>query len=439
VSTGGGVTLDRGLGFWALVSYGLGDILGAGIYALMGKVAGVAGAHAWLGFGVSLLAASITALTYSELVNRFPRSGGEAFYAERGFGMPLVSSVTGWLVFCAGTLSLAAIAVVFAGYLESWLPAVPGPLVIVAFILALGFVNFRGIRESSMANIVCTVIEASGLVLVIVVGGAHLMGGGVGATGPPPATNPLALDGADPERVMQAAALAFFAFIGFQDMVNVAEEVEAPERNFPAAILTALGVAGIIYVAVAIIATAVVDPRVLGASSAPLTEVVEVAGGGGLARVFPVVALFAVANTGLLNFIMASRLLYGMAGQGLVPSPLARVHAGRRTPHLAILTVLTAALVLALSGTLGYLAGATSTLLLVVFLVVNLALVMVKRRDGAGDRPGFRVPAAVPLLGVFVTAAVMGFAEPTVLMTTAGLAAVGAGLYGIRRASGARP
>lgn len=427
----GDIRLARNLGFWALVSYGLGDILGAGIYALMGKVAGVAGMHAWLAFGVSLVAAAITALSYSELVNRFPRSGGEAFYAQQGFRLPLVSSVTGWLVFCAGTLSLSAIAVVFAGYLGDWLPAVPVPLVTVAFLGTLGLVNFRGIRESSLANIVCTVIEASGLLLVIGVGGLYLVEHGpvASASG---STSPLDLRGLEPARVMQGAALAFFAFIGFQDMVNVAEEVEQPERNFPTAILTALGAAGLTYIVIAVIATSVVDPAVLGRSSAPLSDVVRTAGGDWLERIFPVIALFAVANTGLLNFIMASRLLYGMAQQGLLPASLARVHAVRRTPHVAIGTVLAAAVGLSLSGTLGYLAGATSTLLLGVFLVVNLALVRVKHRDAGGDREGFRVPTAVPWLGVCTTAAVIGFAEPSVLWTTTGLAVAGAGLYGMR-------
>ena len=421
--------LKRTLGFWALACYGLGDILGAGIYALMGKVAGVAGTHAWLGFSVSLVAAAITALTYAELVTRFPRSGGEAFYTQQGFRLSLVSTVTGWLVFCAGTLSLSAIAVAFAGYLQDWVPALPAPVITVAFIVTLGFINFRGIRESSMANILCTAIEAAGLIVVIVVGVLYLAETGPAAT-PASSLHPAQ---ADWTSVMQGAALAFFAFIGFQDMVNVAEEVKSPERNFPAAILTALGVAGLMYIIIAVIAVQVVEPSVLGDSSAPLSQVVATATGNGrLQHIFPVIALFAVANTGLLNFIMASRLLYGMATQGLLPAALSRVHGDRRTPHRAIIAVMVAALALALSGTLGYLAGATSTLLLVVFLAVNLALVLVKRRDPEGSQ-GFRVPLAVPLLGVAVTGVVTGFAQPSSLLTTAGLIAAGIGLWGIRR------
>jgi len=190
------------------------------------------------------------------------------------------------------------------------------------------------------------------------------------------------------------------------------------------------------YIIIAVIATRVVDPATLGNSSAPLNDVVATASDDGrIQELFPVIALFAVANTGLLNFIMASRLLYGMAEQELLPVRLARVHPWRRTPHWAILTVLAAALALSLSGTLDYLAGSTSTLLLIVFFTVNLALIMLKRRDKDTDGDGFRVPLAVPLLGVAITGGVIGFAQPTALATAAGLIAVGSGLWGIRRFS----
>ena len=424
--------LKKSLGFWALLSYGLGDILGAGIYALMGKVAGAAGMYAWLGFAISLLAAAVTALTYSELVTRFPRSGGEAFYTQQGFRWPLVSTVVGWLVFCAGTLSLSAIAVAFAGYLHDWLPGLPTAFTTAAFILTLGFINFWGIRESSTANIICTAIEASGLIIVIVVGIHFLADHGAETTSTASAVSDM--QKADWIGIMQGAALAFFAFIGFQDMVNVAEEVKSPRRHFPTAILSALGVAGLAYIVIAIIATRVVEPAALGASSAPLNDVVAIASGeSSLQQLFPVIALFAVANTGLLNFVMASRLLYGMAVQGLVPNGLAEVHQHRRTPHWAIMVVLLAALALALSGTLDYLAGSTSTLLLIVFFTVNLALIMIKRRDPESGHNGFRVPMVVPLLGVAITGGVIGFAQASALMTSAGLIAVGAGLWGIRR------
>ncbi|MDX1580342.1 MAG: APC family permease [Alphaproteobacteria bacterium] len=421
--------LKRTLGFWALVAYGAGDIMGAGIYALMGEVAAVAGYYSWLAFAVAMLAAGITALSYSELVTRYPRSGGEAYYCEKGFRRKSIPTVIGWLVFCAGTLSLSAISVAFAGYLSPFLPDVPKWVMVAGFLLFLGAINFWGIRQSSIANIVCTVIEATGLLIVIVVGLVFLFGS---PSPEAPASTSGSVGPFSLTEIMQGGALAFFAFIGFQDMINIAEEVKEPEKIFPKAIISALLVAGSAYIVIALIATQVVEPSVLGQSDAPLMRVVSEATGGNLEFLFTLIALFAVANTGLLNFIMASRLLYGMSNQKLVPEPLSRVSRRRRTPHFSIMVVLAAALILSLSGTLAYLAGSTSTLLLVVFLMVNLALLAIKRRQPDG-RGGFRVPFLIPLLGVLTTASLIAFAELSALMTTLGLAAVGAALFCLRQ------
>ena len=230
---------------------------------------------------------------------------------------------------------------------------------------------------------------------------------------------------------MQGAALAFFAFIGFEDMVNVAEEVKDPERTFPRAILTALGFAGLTYVLIAYLATRIVPPSVLAESEAPLMEVVSAATGGGLEILFTFIAIFAVANTGLLNSITASRLVYGMSNRRLLPRQLSRVSAARQTPHMAILLVIAVATVLATSGTLGHLAGSTSTLILIVFLMVNLALILIKWRDrrDSGTRHIFSIPIWVPMAGIAVNAGLLGFSQPDVLITTAILIGLGFALY----------
>ncbi|MDX1580196.1 MAG: amino acid permease, partial [Alphaproteobacteria bacterium] len=160
--------LKRALGFWALVAYGVGDILGAGIYALMGKVAGLAGQASWIAFSVSMLAAGITALTYSELVSRYPLSGGEAYHTEMGFRRRSISTVVGWLTFCSAVFSLSAISVAFAGYLGSWIEGVPSAVLIIAFLLAVGAVNYWGIVHSSATNVVFTLVEGTGLIIVVV-------------------------------------------------------------------------------------------------------------------------------------------------------------------------------------------------------------------------------------------------------------------------------
>jgi amino acid transporter len=429
-------TLNRGLGFWAILAYGVGDILGAGIYALVGKIAGAAGTWAWLAFGVSMAVAALTALTYSELVCRFPRSAGEAFYTHQGYKRSWLALLVGWMVLCSGVVSLATVSLGFAGYVEGIAPEAPRFIIVVVFMLLLGFINFWGIRESSAFNIVCTCIEASGLIFVFVVGAVFLWGGeGSGAATTEqtvPTTDFSAL------AIVQGAALAFFAFIGFQDMVNVAEETKRPARNFPMAIILALLSASVVYMLVVSVATAVVPPAQLEASSSPLLEVVRTAAPWTPEWLFTLVALFAVANTGLLNYIMASRLLYGMGRQGLLPGPLARVHAKRRTPHWSVVVIFFAALGLALSGSLSYLAGATAVLLLAVFAIVNGALLRVKYTQGPSTR-GFQVPWPIPAAGVLASAGLIFFVEGASLVAVVVLVGVGGGIIAWRALTAGLP
>ena len=421
--------LRRSLGFWALVFYGVGDILGAGIYALVGKVAGVAGSASWAAFGVALVVAGLTALTYAELGGRFPRSAGESFFTEQAFGRPALSLLVGWIVLSSGVLSLATVSVAFGGYMTGLVPGLPPSATVAGILLLLAAINFRGMRESSTTNIIATMVELTGLLIVIVAGALFLgrspdagivqtieVGRTVGWT-----------------EIARGAALGFFAFIGFEDMVNVAEEVKDPERNMPRAILIALCVTGVIYLLVVLVATSVVAPDELGASEAPLLSVVQRATEVVPDRLFTLIALFAVANTGLLNFIMASRLIYGMSRQGLLPTTLGTVHPRRRTPHLAVLTVLAVALALALSGTLTYLAGTTSLLLLLVFFTVNVSLIVIKRRDRSTART-FCAPRWVPLVGALSCLGLMPFVPRSSLLTAAIIVALGVGLVLLRGA-----
>ena len=404
--------LRRSLGFWALVVYGVGDILGAGIYAMVGKVAGVAGAASWAAFAVALLVASLTALTYAELGGRFPRSAGESFFAEQAFARPGLSLVVGWVVLCSGVLSLATVSVAFGGYMSGLVSGVPSWVTVVGILLVLALINFRGMRESSATNVVATMVELSGLLIVIVSGALFLQSESDVSV----ARTIEAGRDTDWTAIARGAALGFFAFIGFEDMVNVAEEVKDPGRNMPRAILTALCVTGVVYLLVVIVATSVIAPAVLAASDAPLLAVVRASTEAVPDRLFTLIALFAVANTGLLNFIMGSRLIYGMSRQGLLPRALGKVHAKRRTPHVAILTVLVVAMSLALSGTLTYLAGTTSLLLLLVFFTVNASLLTIKRRD-VEPVLTFSTPLAVPIAGALTCIALMPFVPFRSLLT----------------------
>ena len=418
--------LRRSLGFWALVLYGVGDILGAGIYALVGKVAGVAGAASWAAFAVALLVAGLTALSYAELGGRFPRSAGESYFTQQAFGRPGLALVVGWVVLCSGVLSLATVSVAFGGYMSSLVPGLPPSIAVTGILLLLAAINFRGMRESSTTNIVATMVELTGLLVVIVVGARFLFDS--------PDVSIRQTIAASSEvswiAIARGAALSFFAFIGFEDMVNVAEEVKDPERNMPRAILLALLIAGCVYLLVVIVATTVVPPATLAESEAPLLSVVQRASDVVPDRLFTLIALFAVANTGLLNFIMGSRLIYGMSGQGLLPSALGTVHPKRQTPHLAILTVLLAALTLALPGTLTYLAGTTSLLLLLVFFTVNLSLVIIKRHDRKPLRT-FCAPRTIPIAGALSCLGLMPFVPRSSLLTAGVILALGAGLVGL--------
>jgi amino acid transporter len=419
--------LRRSLGFWALVFYGIGDILGAGIYALVGKVAGAAGNASWAAFAVALFVATLTAFTYAELGGRFPRSAGESFFSQQAFGRPGLSLVVGWVVLCSGVLSLATVSVAFGGYMGGLLPGLPSWVTTAGILLLLAVINFRGIRESSTTNIIATMVELTGLLIVIVAGALFL------ADSPDTSITKSVEAGTAVSwtAIARGAALGFFAFIGFEDMVNVAEEVKDPERNMPRAILVALSVTGIVYLLVVVIATTVVAPAILAESEAPLLTVVQQSTDAVPDRLFTIIALFAVANTGLLNFIMASRLIYGMSRQGLLPVLFAKVHPARRTPHVAILTVLAVALVLAVSGTLTYLAGTTSFLLLLVFFTVNVSLIAIKRTDREPVRT-FCAPLAIPVAGAVTCLALMPFVPPGSLLTAGIVVALGSVLVALR-------
>jgi amino acid transporter len=408
--------LKRTLGLFSLAAYGVGDILGAGIYGLVGKIAGIAGNACWLSFLFALFVASLTGLSYAELAGRFPRAGGETSYSFEAFRVPVLSHALGFLVLMSGVVSMAAVSHAFGGYVRAVLPAVPLKAVILIFFSALAVISFWGMRESSAANVVCTIVELTGLAIVIAAGAAYF--GKVDYLQFAPGTE---LSGRW-AAVFQGGVLAFYAFIGFEDMVKASEESRNPSRDLPRAILISLAIAGFFYMMTALAAVSVVPAGELASAEAPLMRVVE----RGLPQVprgaFTLIALFAVTNTALVNFVMGARLLYGMAEEGLVPRVLGRIHPLRRTPHVAIAAVFFLALGLALTGTLSRLAQSTAALLLIVFFVVNLSLLRVKRKPES-PYAGFSVPALVPVLGAATTVFLACYVSGRALLTVGVLAA----------------
>lgn len=419
--------LKRSLGFWALVAFGVGDILGAGIYALIGEIAAIAGHASWIAFATALIVASLTALSYAELGSRFPKSGGESYFCQQGLGSRNLALIVGWLVLCSGIVSMATVARAFSGYfLEIFNNTSPSALSLVAavFLLAIAMINFWGIRQTSFLNIIFTIIETSGLIIILIVGYVFLSGStGQNASSVPAA----ATESVGWTAIFQAGALAFFAFIGFEDIVNVAEEVKKPRRTLPLAILVSVVVAGSIYMLVIWVATSVVPPAELGQSQAPLLDVVARAAPSFPLLIFSLIALFAVANTGLLNFVTASRLLYGMAGQKLIPSWFDKLHPKTRTPHRTTFAILLVAVVLAVSGTISFLAGTTSILILCVFLAVNVSLMAVKtlRRDQVPPHDGFRVPLVFPVLATLSCIGLIAFVPTGSILRASILIGVG--------------
>jgi APA family basic amino acid/polyamine antiporter len=383
--------LKRSLSLPLLTFYGLGTIIGAGIYVLVAKVAGHAGLYAPLAFLLAAALAAFTGLSYAELSARFPKSAGEAVYVQQGLGRQSLSMLVGLLIVTTGVVSAATVANGFVGYLHVFVP-IPDALAITLLALALGTLAVWGIEESVMAATLITLVEIGGLLFIVVVGGQSL------AT--LPARLPELVPPADArvwQGILLGAFLAFYAFIGFEDMVNVAEEVRDPTRVLPRAILLALGGSTVLYLLVALVAVLALPPVELAASSAPLADI-YLRTTGKPPTVISLISMFAIVNGALIQIVMASRVLYGMSRERWLPAWLGRVHPRTRTPLWATVLVTLVILALALWLPLETLARATSLVILVVFALVNLALLRIKRRDPHPAGIG-TYPAWVPLAG----------------------------------------
>lgn len=413
-----GGQLERHIGLVGLIFFGIGDILGAGIYGLVGKAAGEMGNSIWVAFVASMVAAGLTGLSYACLGSRYPKAGGAAHLTQKAFGSSFISYCVGLAALCSGITSMATGSRAFAGYFVGLVGPVPPSLVVACFCLGIAAVILRGIRESMWLNVLCTSIELGGLLIVLIVGLPYL-----GSVNYFDATTAANASGAlSASLVLSGAVLTFYSFIGFEDIINVSEEVEHPERNIPIGILVAVAVSSLIYVLISLVAVSVVPAAQLAQSSKPLVDVVVTAAPRFPPLLFTFIALFAVANTSLLNFIMGSRLVYGMASDGLLPKFLGRVSKRRKTPRNASFAILALLLVLALSGDISALARATSVLLLVCFFSVNLSLVMLKGRKG--EKKGrFEVPVVIPVLGAGVCAAMLAFSKREELLIAGGLMA----------------
>lgn len=378
------VTLKRSLSLSLITFYGLGNILGAGIYVLVGKVAAEAGYFAPVSFFIASIIAAISAFSYAELSSRYPVSAGEAVYIYEGFGVKKLSLIVGLLITSAGIVSTAAIAHGFSGYMQIFFD-LPHWLMITLMLFTLGGLASWGIKQSVRVAALLTLAEVAGLLIIIVVGFDHLpqlsqlsvdelTGNGLHTT------SDSMLQGGMLLGIFSGAFLAFYAYIGFEDMVNVAEEVNDAQRTMPRAILLCVIISTLLYGLVSLVAISVLTPLQLSLSDAPLASVYSTATGRAPV-IISAIGVFAVINGALIQIIMASRILYGMSDRGWLPGYLKKIHPLTRIPLNSTMLTVSLMIIFALLLPMVTLVELTSYLVLMVFALVNLALIKIKRRD----------------------------------------------------------
>jgi basic amino acid/polyamine antiporter, APA family len=440
--------LRRVMGPWLLLLFIVGDILGTGIYALTGQVAKQVGGVVWLPFLVAFVVAVITAFSYLELVTKYPKAAGAALYTHKAFGIHFITFIVAFAVMCSGITSASTASRAFAANLSSAfnLDLAGGigiTLIGLAFMALVAVINFRGVGESVKANVVLTCVELTGLLIIIFIG-LWAIGAGQGDVSRVTQFNTSA-EGSLFWPVIAATTLAFFAMVGFEDSVNMAEETKDPTRIFPKILLIGLLLTGTIYVLVSISAITLVSPEELGEGETPLLKVVQAGAPNFPIWIFGFITMFAVANSALINMLMASRLVYGMSRERVLPAALGHVHKTRRTPYVAIgFTTLLAFGLITFVGGVPALGGTTALLLLCVFTVVNIA-VLVLRRDRV-HHTHFRTPTFLPILGALTCAFLAGpwTGRASVQYTIAGiLLAIGLVLWVVtvivNRATGQTP
>ncbi|AWB92169.1 APC family permease [Aeromicrobium chenweiae] len=411
--------LKRVMGPKLLLLFIVGDILGAGVYAVTGEMAGNVGGIVWLPFLLAFIVATITALSYLELVTKYPQAAGAALYTHKAFGIHFVTFLVAFAVVCSGITSASTASATLAGFLtdgleiNGWIDGGVGEgtitTIAMLFMVLLALINLRGVGESVKFNVVLTLVEITALLIVIGVGFYVI------ARGDGDLSRITVFEDANDKgiflAVTGATSIAFFAMVGFEDAVNMVEEVENPKKIFPRTMLTGLGIAVILYMLVAVSVVSVLTSNQIREindnGDRALLSVVSV----GLPdfpvdRVFPFLAVFAVANTALINMLMASRLIYGMARQDVLPRQLGVVLPGRRTPWAGILftTLLALALIFYVrqdpdSDIVVNLATVTSLLLLCVFAVVNIACMVLRGKRHDHVETVFRSPGPLPVLG----------------------------------------
>jgi basic amino acid/polyamine antiporter, APA family len=417
--------LRRSLGLFEVTMSGVGLILGAGIYVLIGPASGFAGNMLWLAFLLSAVIALFTGLSYAELSSMFPKAGAEYDYVRHAFSLPGLAFVIGWLIFLSGVLAAATVALGFAGYffvLTGVQPLISASVLIVILAVILAF----GVKETAWVIIISTIIEVLGLLIVIWIGLPHLG-----------AVNYFELPHGLPG-LFAASALIFFAYQGFESMVKFSEETKNPETTIPKALLLSLAISVILYVLVALAVISVMGWQTLSVSKAPFSDLVTGILGPRAAVGIAVIALFATANTSLMSMYASSRILYGMSGTSPHAARLGWVHPRTRTPWAAILICGLLSITFIFSGDIGFIAGVTNFTLFVTFIVINGAVIALRFNSPEIPRP-FRIPFSlgnlpiIPLAGLLFCILLLANQDRAVLALGAGLTIGGVVIYTFTR------
>jgi APA family basic amino acid/polyamine antiporter len=437
--------LRRNINVFQAVMYGVGLILGAGIYVLIGEAAGIAGNAMWSSFVIAAAIASFTGLSYAELSSMFPKSAAEFVYVKNAFKNRLAAFVTGWLIIFVSIASSAAVAIGFSGYLAVFFPQFDPLLSAIALIMALSVINFVGIRESVWMNTTFTFIELTGLAIIVVAAVALNSFSQTDYYTMPPAVAgsfPMAAGA-----IIGAAGLIFFAYYGFENLANISEETKNATRTIPKALMISIAVTTGIYILIAVSAVALVGWENLSSTDAPLALAAEKAFGRTGVTVLSAIALFATSNTVLMMLVAGSRIIFGMARENALPPWLGRVHPLTKTPWVAVILVmlLTVGLIAFSRGSISGVANVSVFSIFMVYAAVNLSLIWLRYKQPALERP-FRSPIRI---GWFPVLAGLGFATSLAMLTqfnavtmASGAAAIAIGLasyfamerYGRRRA-----
>ena len=419
--------LKRHMGLFQLTMYGTGLILGAGIYVLIGEAAGFAGDAVWVSFVLGSIVALFAGFSYAELSSVFPKVPAEYVFIKNAFKNNFFAFLIGWLIAITSIITAATVALGFGGYFSEFVN-IPIIISAIGLLVALSIVNFVGIKESAFTNTIFTIIEISGLILIIVIGFTFV--------DPEPVNyveSPSGFTG-----IATAFVLVFFAFIGFEAIANISEEVKKPKRTLPRAIILSVTISGMIYILVSLAVVRVVNWEELATSSAPFALVAERALGSEAHILLSSIALFAITNTVLITLVTGSRIFYGLAREQIFPAILEKIHFKTKTPWVAIIVIMVASIVFTMVGDIVIVANIAVFAIVITFAAVNLAVIVLRYTEPDIERK-FRVPINIgkfpilPLFGFGITVYMAFQFEPLVILAEVVIIGIGAIFYTISK------